>query len=215
MIGFSGIILFIVSFYATIFFFRLYNESRRIFHFCLSIASIFVAIIGISDYLAVFFPILDPGFIDDWSTVFAVSFALSASAALIRDFKPAMTRFPKIFTFFPLLLILVYPFIIETILLKTWIIAIYQGSTLIIGMLIYGYRTSQDNRFGYMFVGLSFFLITFILFHLPAAWFVLPDYGWMLLVSSGILIITVGYHQIYLLENTSPTERRESDSWFV
>ncbi|MDG5766495.1 hypothetical protein QA596_03370 [Balneolales bacterium ANBcel1] len=214
MTGFSGLILFITSFYATIQFFKFFSESRRIFHCCLAISCIFVGIISISGFLEEFFPILDASFIDDWSTVFAVSFLLSAAAALVRDFKPVMTRFPRSFTLLPLLLILFYPLVVEMPVLKNWIISLYQAGALIIGLLIYSYRTSVNAVFAYMLVGLLFFLITYVLFHLPDRFFVLPEYGWALFTATGILVITVGYQQVYQPEEESRSKEQRKDIWF-
>lgn len=214
MTGYSGLILFIISFYATINFYRLFAVSRRIFHFCIASASVFIAIIAISDYLVYFFPVLNAGLIYDWSMVFAVSLGLSAAAALIRDFKPELTQFPKQLTFLPLVLIVFYPFIIDSTIIKMWVITLYQLSTIIIGLLIYSYKTSVDSTFGYKLVGIIFFLITFILYRLPGYLFSLPEYGWMLLTASGILIITVGYNQVFFLEKHTNSADSDGNIWF-
>ena len=215
MTGYSGIILFVVSFYATITFFLLFSASRRIFHFSLGITGVFLSIIGISNHIAHFFPVLNPDFIDEWASVFGVSFLLSAAAALIRDFKPAFSRFPKAFAFFPLVLIVVYPLILETVIVKNWAIAIYQGGSLFIGLLIYSYKAQQNGKFAYVVVGLIFLLITFILFWLPDTVFYLPVYVWILLLACGILIITVGYSLISSLEEQYVEEKEKTDRWFV
>jgi hypothetical protein len=215
MDGLSGIILFIVSFYATINFFRLYAIGRKIFHFCMGTAATFLAIIGVSSFLALFFPVLDPDFIGEWSTVFSVSFVLSAAAALIRDFKPVFSRFPKSFAFAPLILILIYPMIIDTIIVKLWALGIYQGSALIISLLIYSFRAHQDSEYAYMLVGVLFFAITFVLYWIPESIFTMPAYAWMLLVSCGILITTVGYNQAYNLEEQLLDQEHRKETWFV
>ncbi|MEX0681818.1 MAG: hypothetical protein WD097_10595 [Balneolales bacterium] len=215
MLSFSGIILFIISFYAATIFLRLFAKSRRIFHFCLGTTAVFVAIIGISEHLAFFFPILNPEFLFEWSRVFAVSFLLSATAALIRDSKPEITRFPRFFTFIPLLLITVYPLIFETVILKMWVINLYQGSALFISLLIYSYKSHQDTDYGYMLVGVFFFFITFALFNLPDFLMTLPDYVWVLLTASGILIITVGYGRIYQIGKDTIQNNENEQSWFV
>lgn len=215
MTGFSGIVLFIVSFYATINFFKLFSLSGRTFHFCLGTTAVFLSIIGISGHLALFFPVLNSEFIYDWSTVFAVSFVLTAAASLIRNFKPVLMRFPRLFTFVPLLLIPFYPLIMNTVVLKMWIISIYQGSAIIIGLLIYGYQTSRNGAYGYMLVGVIFFLITFLLYRLPGSVFFLESYVWVLLVASGVLIVTVGYNRIYDLEKDGLNRKREEADWFI
>jgi len=217
MTNFAAVILFIITFYATINFIKLFSLSRRIFHFCLGSAALFMAIFSISGFLVPFFPVLDPDFIEDWTTVFTVSFLLSAAAALIRDSKPSFTRFPRFFTFVPMLLIVIYPLIVETVILKLWIISLYQGSTILISLLIYGYKTYVDNEYGYLLVGVIFFLITFILYWLPRSIFSLPEYVWVLLVASGVLIITVGYNQIYGTGKDNLEAERDQDKevWFI
>ncbi len=215
MEGFSGIILFIVSFYATVNFYRIYSLTRQILHFCLGTSAVFLAIIGISDLLATFFPVLDPDFINEWATVFSVSFLLSASAALVRDSKPFFSRFPRVLTFSPLILILIYPLILETVMVKMWVVALYQASSLFIGMLIYSYNAIQNSSYGYMLVGIIFFIVTFILFWLPASVFTMPSYAWVLLVSCGILIITVGYNHVFNLEEEILDKKDRKETWFM
>ncbi len=180
-------------------------------------AAVFISIIGISGYLAHFFPVLDPEFINDWSTVISISFLLSAAAALIRDLKPVFSRFPRLFTFLPLLLILFYPLIMETLILKMWIIALYQGSAIIIGLLVYSYKTYINSQYGFILVGMIFFFITFVLYWLPQSIFSLPQYIWVLMTACGILIITVGYSTIYynIEQNVRESVAQEDHEWFI
>jgi hypothetical protein len=215
MAGLSGIILFIISFYATINFFRLYSIGRRIFHFCLGTSAAFLALIGIASFLAIFFPVLDPEFIGEWSTVFSVSFLLSAAAALLREFRPVFSRFPKSFTFAPLVLILVYPLIIETVVVKQWTLALYQGSSLLIGLLIFSFKSKASNGYAYMLVGVLFFTVTYVAYWIPDSYFSLPAYAWMLLTSCGILIITIGYNHVYDLEEQLVDREQHRETWFV
>jgi len=215
MTGLSGVILFIISFYATFNFFRLYTIDKKIFHFCMGTAAAFLALYGASSFLALFFPILDPDFIGEWSTVFTVAFLLSAAAALVRDFKPVFSRFPKTFTFIPLVLIVIYPMIIDTLVVKYWVLGLYQGSALLIALLIYSYKTYEKSEYAYMLVGVAFFAITFLLYWIPESLFTLPVYAWMLLTSSGILILTVGYNQAYHLEEQLIDSEKRKETWFA
>ncbi len=215
MAGFSGIVLFIVSFYATVNFYRMYSDSRKIIHFCLGTTAVFLAIIGISDLLATFFPILDPNFIDEWASVFSVSFLLSAAAALIRDFKPVFSRFPRGLTFLPLTLILIYPLILDTVVVKLWAVALYQGSALFISLMIFGYKANQNSAYGYVLVGVLFFLVTFVLFWLPRSLFTMPVYAWELLTACGILIITVGYNYVNNIEDDMLDHQKSRETWFI
>lgn len=214
MTGFSNFVLFIVSFYATVNFFRIYSLSRKIFHFSVGTTGAFIALISISGYLEMFFPILSAQFISEWATVFAVSFLLSAVAALVRDSKPGFSRFPRIFTLAPLVLILIYPLIVDTITVKEWVIAIYQASALIIGLLVYSLKTLRDGRYGYVLVGIVFFAVTFILFWLPETVFTLPVYVWVLLVACGILIITVGHNYVFHQEEDLLELENRRETWF-
>ncbi len=215
MTGLSGFILFLISFYATFNFFRLYTIDKKILHFCMGTTAAFLAIYGASSFLALFFPVLDPDFILEWSTVFSVSFLLSAAAALVRDFKPVFSRFPKSFTFIPLVLILIYPMIIDTLVVKYWVLGLYQGSALLIALLIYSFRTYENSDYAYMLVGVIFFAITFLLYWIPESLFTLPVYVWMLLTSSGILILTVGYNQAYNLEKEVIDREKRKETWFA
>lgn len=215
MTGFINILFFIVSFYAAVNFFRMFMESRRIFHFYLGSSAIFLSIIGLSPFLAEFFTILDPEFINDWSSIFAVAFVLSAAAAQIRDSKPAFTRFPRALTVLPLLLILFYPLIMNTIVLKLWILLLYEGSAITIGLLIYGYKTYREPVFSFMFIGVLFFLATYVMYWLPSNILELPGYAWVLLMTCGMLIITVGYNKVYQYEPEERIGNRTGKEWFI
>lgn len=215
MTGYSGFVLFIVAFYATINFSRFYTSSKKIFHFSLAVTALFLAIIGISGYLPEFFPVMNAEFIVEWATVFSVGFLLTGIAALIRDSKLLHTDFPKYLTFFPLLIILIYPLVIEAVVIKKMIIAIYQGGAIIIGLLIYGYKASEKGEYGYLVVGLVFFSITYVLYWLPQSVFSLPEYAWILLTASGILVLTVGYNYIYSPTDGLTDDNDRTDNWFV
>lgn len=215
MTGYSGFVLFIVAFYAAINFSRFYTATKKIFHFSLAAAALFLAIIGISGYLPEFFPVMNSEFIVEWATVFSVAFLLTGVAALIRDSKLLHTDFPKYLVFIPLLIIVVYPLVIEATVIKKLIIAIYQGGALMIGLLIYGYRASGKSEYGYLVVGLVFFAITYILYWLPQSVFSLPEYAWILLTASGILALTVGYNHIYNPVDELPDAVDRKENWFV
>ncbi|MDI6400755.1 hypothetical protein QLX67_02020 [Balneolaceae bacterium ANBcel3] len=217
MTDYSSLILFISAFYATFVFVRFYAESKRIFHICLAVAAFFLGIYSISEFLPVFFPVINSEYLANWVTVFAVSFALSAMAALIREFKPELTRYPRVFTLFPLLLIPVYPMVIETVVLKEYVIFIYKLSAVGIGLLMYGYKSYKDSSYGFVFFGVIFFLLTLILYRIPDTFFQLPEYGWILLSSAGVLAFTIGYIQtnkyVHMIELSR--EHPAKERWFV
>ena len=96
------------------------------------------------------------GLIKEWSAIVAISFALSGLAILIRNAKPAFARFPLTFTAFPLLIIVAHPFAINTIILKYWLIGIYQGGAIIIGALMYSVIATYNSRFAIVLLSVFF-----------------------------------------------------------
>jgi len=152
-------------------------------------------------------PSSSTGLIKEWSAIISISFALSALAILIRNAKPAFARFPLTFTALPLLIIVAHPFAVNTIILKYWLIGIYQGGAIIISALMYTVIATYNSRFTIVLLSVLLYTISYCIY-----WF-LPEsmehllWLWKPFFGVGILLTTYGYdklEQAYLsFENRS------------
>lgn len=87
---------------------------------------------------------------------------LVSLANFLRDDKPIFAQYPFFFTLLPLLVLPVYPFIADTIVIKNWILALYQLGAIIMAGLLFSLMSTRDKS--YRLIVLSVVLFTF-------AWF--------------------------------------------
>lgn len=211
----SLILLLFISLYALYFFFSTYSDSRKIFHFCLGMTALSLFVMSLSSVLKPSFEEILIYDIENWSVVFILSFLLSAVAALIRDSKPVFARFPRFFTFIPLILIVVYPLVSDSSVLKEWVFSIYILSSLLIGLLIYGYRSYHNGEYALLLAGIGYFLTLYLLSWLPAGVFSIPDYSWTLFLSAGIILIVIAFKQLIKKKVESASPPGDPKEWFV
>ena len=132
------------------------------------------------------------GQVMEWAAIISISFLLSGLAVLIRQSKPVFARFPLVYAGMPLLLIITYWLVKDTLAIKEWLMSIYQGGALLVGLLMYGVHSYRANRFKYLFGSIVLFLITFVLY-----WFVpgmKNNYTWIweLLLGGSIVASVYG-----------------------
>jgi len=128
-----------------------------------------------------------------WAEIVAVALVLCYLALLIRDSKPVFARFPFAFTALPLLIIITFPLVQNTIVLKDWVIGLYEGGALLIGLLVFGVKTSKDERFTLLTAGLLIFLGCFLAVWLVPKTAVIYDMLWKGLLIFGIGLTIHGY----------------------
>lgn len=78
-----------------------------------------------------------------WLTVAAM--LLVSLANFLRDDKPPFARYPFVFTLLPLIVLPVYPFITDTVVIKAWILGLYQFGALTIALLLFSLMASKDK----------------------------------------------------------------------
>lgn len=78
-----------------------------------------------------------------WLTVAAL--LLVSLANFLRDDKPPFARYPFVFTLLPLIVLPVYPFIADTVVIKAWILGLYQFGALTIALLLFSLIASKDK----------------------------------------------------------------------
>jgi hypothetical protein len=99
----------------------------------------------------------------EWSRMSAVAVGMSGLIFLIRDAKPAITRFPVLFCWTPLLLIPFYAMVVNTIFLKEILLGIYEGGSILVALLMYGLFLTRDRKYLITVSGLLIMLAGYIL----------------------------------------------------
>jgi hypothetical protein len=132
----------------------------------------------------------------EWSRVISISFILSALGMLIRNSKPAFARFPRVFTAIPILIVASYPFAMDTLVLKDWLMGIYEGGALLIAILMYSVLTYYTSHFAAVIPGIAVLTIQFLSYwFLPIAnqW---PEWIWYSWLAMGMFMLVMGYRYL-------------------
>lgn len=99
----------------------------------------------------------------EWNRISAVAVGMSGLIFLIRDAKPAITRFPVLFCWTPLLLVPFYAMVVNTIFLKEILLGIYEGGSILVALLMYGLFLARDRKYLITVSGLIILLSGYIL----------------------------------------------------
>lgn len=193
MSQFGAIALLAVAGYGGYRFLKAYLDLRLILFAYLSFTFLFLILFAVAQLVFSQITFAERDIIIDWILMFTATGSLAAAASLVQEFRPVFARFPKVFTLVPFLLVLLYPFVMDTLVMKTWILSMYQGSALFISLLIVGYRLYEDGAYLYAFLGIAGLMLVFIAFLLPSSVLDIPLFVWMLLVAGGLLVFVLGY----------------------
>lgn len=128
-----------------------------------------------------------------WARMITIAVILSGLMQYIHFSKPEYARFPQVFIFLPLLLIVVWPFIDRTLVLKEWMICTYEGAGLIAGFLLIGMNFYKGKQNQLVLIGLGFLALSYLVFWLPIA--VLKENAWIweLIFSMGLIVAVHGW----------------------
>ncbi|MEX0685959.1 MAG: hypothetical protein WD267_08530 [Balneolales bacterium] len=192
MISFSGLILIIATMYCGIRLSLFYNETFSLYYLCLAISvlSVTIGLLGVEIKSFLFDYPAQLGM--DWSRIISVTFALSGLAVLLWMEKPVFARFPIIFCAFPLLIIAVFPFIINSPTLKELIIGMLQGGAISIGLMLYLLKTNQSSDSYYVVAGISLLLISLLSHLILVDMIIFPEWIIKVWLSAGIILINYG-----------------------
>jgi len=125
----------------------------------------------------------------EWCHIFCIAFVLSSLLLFIRESKPEFSRFPLIYGTLPLVIIISYLLVYDTIVLKFWLLNIYQGGAAIVALMMYGIYSYQDPVYGTLAVGSALFVVSFLLYT------IIPGYAliWQTCLALGVIITFCGY----------------------
>ena len=132
----------------------------------------------------------------EWSSILSISLVLCGLANLIREAKPEVAQFPLIFTALPLIIVITYPFAYDTAVIKNWLLKMYEGGAIIIGLFMYGYLTYTFKTESYfkIITGVFLFIIAYL-----SSWFfqdisLIQPWLWFVSMISAIVIFYSGYN---------------------
>ncbi len=132
--------------------------------------------------------------VSEWSSITAIAFLLCGLLQLIRESKPGLARFPLIFTGLPLLIIISYPFAHEADIINRWLLKLYEGAGLVVGLIMYGYftYTKKRKKYLYVLVGIVLLSAAYVLHWFLGFISFLQPWSWLLLFIIGIVILYKG-----------------------
>lgn len=128
-----------------------------------------------------------------WSRMITIAILLSGLMEYIRDSKPEYARFPQIFILLPLLLIVVWPFIDRTFVLKRWLICTYEGAALLAAFLLIGLNHYKGKQNQLTLIGLGFLTVSYLVFWVPVDVLRQNPWLWELLFAFALIVTVHGW----------------------
>lgn len=149
---------------------------------------LFDAIVVFLEYMS---PIMQAASDLVWLTVAAL--LLVSLANFLRDDKPPFARYPFVFTLLPLIVLPVYPFIADTVVIKAWILGLYQFGALSIALLLFSLMASKNKSVRLLVLAVLSFGLAWIV-----RWVVdMPQAGrWVytMMVVTGMILATKTFY---------------------
>jgi hypothetical protein len=172
-------------------FIRLFFQRRSLLELYFSLAALIITI----PYLFDLFQLESTLNLFQWGKLIAVTIYISGLLVLIRESKPVFARFPIYLTALPFVSFLFFPLIIESIVIKDLINAIYQGGALVVTVLIFTLNQARKQKRRYYIIGISCVGAAYLSY-----WLILNrinhyDLVWVseILLCVGILFTTVRF----------------------
>jgi len=127
----------------------------------------------------------------EWTGLIAILCVLSGLLESIRLSKPVYFRYPKYFSFLPLISLLFYPIVLDSLVISKLINATYQGGAVLVAALIILLHHFRIKKTYFQLIGVTLFLVSYLLY-----WFMV-DYNTptILIFGIGIVLISKGYEE--------------------
>lgn len=191
--------LLITSVFVAVKLIGLTNKRGRLKYLGLAIASVILTVMQLTVLIEQL--VDNPGvaaaseFIIEWGHIIGLAFVLSSLTIFIRESKPVFAQFPMFYTALPLLIVISYLLVQDTYALKNWLIAIYQGGAIVVAFLMYSVYTYRRNEYVVILVGITLFLISYVLFWYTGDFLGNYPWIWKLLVGLAMITTILGYEQ--------------------
>lgn len=189
----SGIFSAVVSLY-------LYHDTERYKFLGILCASFFFIIIQLGLILQQVFTGYTASFILEglvqWGSICCIALVLSSLLLFLREMKPDVLRFHRLYSVLPLLTILSFFLIYDSELLKSRLLTIYVASAALVSIILYGTSFYQKSIYRTAFIGVLILSASFVLhFLLPLSY----EFIVRIVLAVGITTLFSGY----LVINTS------------
>jgi hypothetical protein len=133
-----------------------------------------------------------------WLTIAAV--LLVSLANFLREDKPPFARYPFFFTLLPLIVLPVFPFISDTVVIKNWVLALYQFGALLIAALLFTLVSLRDKSVPLVIIAIVMFAVAWF-----SKWiFQFQGFGSWMYTSSIILGMILATKSFYDKSNHQP-----------
>lgn len=166
--------------------FRLFLKKRSLLELYFSLAAFVISI----PYLLDLFQIQPIVNLFQWGKLISITIYISGLLVLIRESKPVFARFPLYLTALPFVSFLFFPLIIDSIVIKDLINAIYQGGALVVTVLVFTLNQVREKGRRYYIIGISFIAASYLFYWLYLNRVNDPDLIWIteMLLSAGIIV---------------------------
>ncbi len=131
--------------------------------------------------------------VGSWMQLIGVSFGLCFLALLNWEDRPPVARYPVQFVYAPLLLIISFLFVHDTILMKMRLLGFYEIGALVIAVIFFGLLTVKNFGFVYLLSGVLVLLLSLIVYWFPGDFAETNPWIWQLIILPAVLLITHGY----------------------
>lgn len=134
----------------------------------------------------------------EWGDLIAITLTLCGLFVKIRDSKPVFARFPLYLTFLPLVGLLFYPLVNDSVVIKELLQITYQGGAIIVGVLILSINHYLYKSRGLLLLSSGLFITAYVF-----NWFfdeinsaiLIKDIS-VILFSIGIILVSYGFKKI-------------------
>lgn len=130
-----------------------------------------------------------------WGKLISITFYISGLLVLIRESKPIFARFPAYLTALPFVSFLFFPLIIDSIVIKNLINAIYQGGALVVTVLVFTLNQAKQSKRRYYIIGISSIGLAYLSYWVILRQMNMTDFYWIseILLSVGILFTVIRF----------------------
>lgn len=150
-------------------------------------------------------PIIIPNLSNElmaWNRIISITLILTFLSVLIRECKPAYTRYPSIFVYLPMFTIIAYPFINDAQIVDNMLNILLQGGALLILFLLF-MSVTQKMTDSYLFlIGLILMVLSYISY-----WF-MPDmldrFFWLWNTCFGTSMILISIRSPEVIQELMP-----------
>lgn len=98
----------------------------------------------------------------DWMFISGIVLLLTGLGIMIRLSKPKIARAPAILAYLPVLILIVYPFVIETLLLKDFLYNLLFAGAMLISFMMFIILSQRNKNYYKIVVAVSLFTIALI-----------------------------------------------------